>query len=271
MVVGVDGSPESVEAVDIAAVEAEVYQTNLRIVHVRTPSETATVIRSRPRDGERPRDGTRVLAEARRRVEDRHPGMTVEEHLADGDAATILIEESAHARLLVVGARGLGGFTGLLLGSTAVRVATLATCPVMVVRGGTHRSGPVVVGLDDPATSAAVSAFASREAERRRVALHALHIDNRGPSMEEHSTSDIDVADRLSAWSRRWCDEFPDVEVSVTVVSGVEPADALTEASRSAGVVVIGSRCRFGSKMLGSTAYALVHRCDCPLVLVNDR
>lgn len=273
MVVGVDGSPESVAAVDIAAVETEMYETNLRILHVRAPAVTGamTVIWQQPGSRGRPRDGTHVLGEARRRVEDRHPGMTVEEHLADGDATTILIEESARAQLVVVGARGLGGFAGLLLGSTAVRVATLALCPVMVARGETHRPGPVVVGLDDPATAVAMSAFASREAERRRVALRALHIDNRRPRTADQSTPDSNAADRLSAWSRRWRDEFPDIEVNATVMSDIEPVEALAEASRSAGVVVIGSRRRFGSKMLGPTAYALAHRCDCPLVLVNDR
>lgn len=53
-----------------------------------------------------------------------------------GTAAGVLIDASRDASVLVVGSRGLGGFSGLLLGSVAQHCVQHATCPVLVVRGG---------------------------------------------------------------------------------------------------------------------------------------
>lgn len=52
-----------------------------------------------------------------------------------GDPARLLIEESSHATLLVVGSRGLGGFTSLMMGSVSSKCARHSACPVLVVRG----------------------------------------------------------------------------------------------------------------------------------------
>jgi nucleotide-binding universal stress UspA family protein len=53
-----------------------------------------------------------------------------------GQAADVLLEEARGADLLVVGSRGLGGFTGLLLGSVSQQCAHHATCPVAIVPSG---------------------------------------------------------------------------------------------------------------------------------------
>ncbi|NYJ04156.1 universal stress protein [Petropleomorpha daqingensis] len=58
----------------------------------------------------------------------------VSQHVVMGHPATVLLDASAHADLLVVGSRGRGGFTGMLLGSTSQHVIARAACPVVVVR-----------------------------------------------------------------------------------------------------------------------------------------
>jgi nucleotide-binding universal stress UspA family protein len=55
--------------------------------------------------------------------------------IRDGHPVRVLVDESADARMLVVGSRGHGGFAGLLLGSVSARVAERAHCPVLVVHG----------------------------------------------------------------------------------------------------------------------------------------
>ena len=55
--------------------------------------------------------------------------------VCEGDAATTLIGKSQQALMLIVGSRGHGGFTGLLLGSVSTKCAEHAACPVLVVHG----------------------------------------------------------------------------------------------------------------------------------------
>jgi nucleotide-binding universal stress UspA family protein len=59
----------------------------------------------------------------------------VERVLVEGSAAQVLIDAVGETDLLVVGSRGHGGFTNLLLGSVSQQCAQLAPCPVVIVRG----------------------------------------------------------------------------------------------------------------------------------------
>jgi nucleotide-binding universal stress UspA family protein len=65
---------------------------------------------------------------------EKHPDVAVTEWVHRGDAVRVLVEQSAGAALTVVGSRGSGGFTGLLLGSVSHGVLHLADSPVAVVR-----------------------------------------------------------------------------------------------------------------------------------------
>lgn len=58
-----------------------------------------------------------------------------------GNAADVLLRAAGNADLLVVGSRGLGGFTGLLLGSVSSQVLHHAPCPVLVVRNRSRTAG----------------------------------------------------------------------------------------------------------------------------------
>jgi nucleotide-binding universal stress UspA family protein len=71
-----------------------------------------------------------VLADSREQL----IGLSAESILVEGPAAKVLIDESKDADLLVVGSRGRGGFSGLLLGSVSQYVAHHCSCPVVIVR-----------------------------------------------------------------------------------------------------------------------------------------
>src|SRR5581483_545884 len=107
------------------------------------------------------------------------PGVELERQVAAGYPIPMLEGESRRAQLLVLGSRGLGGVTGLLLGSVAVALAAHAACPVVVVRGAEPGDAlvqlPVVVGVDGTPNSEAAIAFGFCAADARRVPLIAVH------------------------------------------------------------------------------------------------
>lgn len=104
--------------------------------------------------------------------------MPVTGEVLAGNPTTVLIRESAHAHVLVLGHRGRGGFSALLLGSVAATVAAHAACPVLITRGMPPTRGEVLVGLDgSPADDAAVG-FAFHEAALRNADLRALYASN---------------------------------------------------------------------------------------------
>jgi nucleotide-binding universal stress UspA family protein len=69
-------------------------------------------------------------------AQSRHPEVTIVSLVVEGHAAAVLVERSEGADLLVVGTRGHGRFTGMLLGSVSEHCVIHARCPVLVVREG---------------------------------------------------------------------------------------------------------------------------------------
>jgi nucleotide-binding universal stress UspA family protein len=139
IVVGIDGSPQSHAALRFAASEARLRGASLHLVHAWSvpyvPVSTApfVVVGGLP-ELERAvaEQGEIVLREATEAVD--LSGIEVELEVARGNAAHALVQAAAGAELLVVGSRGHGGFTGLLLGSVSQACAHHAPCPVVVVR-----------------------------------------------------------------------------------------------------------------------------------------
>ncbi|QZN86179.1 universal stress protein [Cellulomonas sp. C5510] len=136
MVVGVDGSPQADLALRHAIEEAQAWGAELTAVAGVPVGSGSGVMAWLPATI----DQTQVLAdvtEGLNVVVDRaladHPGATVRRAVLDGTGAELLTEFSAATDLIVVGSRGRGGFTGLLLGSTSQAVLHHSACPVMVV------------------------------------------------------------------------------------------------------------------------------------------
>jgi nucleotide-binding universal stress UspA family protein len=138
VVVGVDGSPSSAAAMNWAARYARAMGATLRVVlawhypaaagqapvGVAPPSVTAEVEQSR----------NDIVDKTIAAAFDGRPEVPIERKIAYGHPAQVLIDESADADLLVVGNRGYGGFTGMVLGSVSTHCVTHAHCPVTVVR-----------------------------------------------------------------------------------------------------------------------------------------
>ncbi|MFF5966771.1 universal stress protein [Streptomyces collinus] len=150
VLLAVDDSPASEEAVRFAFTEASLRGAGLTALHVcRTGSSDAYDGPADPPlvtyDEKHLREhAERVLDAALTGPRERHRDVTVVRRPLAGRVRHTLIEASADAQLLVVGARGRGGFRGLLLGSVSQAVLHHAQCPVAVVR---HRGeGPAAEG-----------------------------------------------------------------------------------------------------------------------------
>jgi protein CrcB len=142
VIVGVDGSSESVLALGWACRRAQACGDEVRAVCAW--SLEASGEDWMPAPGTKPlgqRRAERALREAAEAVRRDHPGAEVQTLAVEGHAAHVLVEMSAKADMLVVGSRGLGGFSGLLLGSVSRQCVHHARCPVTVVKQATGDGG----------------------------------------------------------------------------------------------------------------------------------
>ncbi|GAA4731401.1 universal stress protein [Actinomycetospora chibensis] len=300
VVVGIDGSPRSAAALMTALEEAA------------RRGETVTAVLAYPAPGswgatghagadEPDRLATAVLEEARRFVDEATMPLpaplrevALELSVRAGSPAPLLAEAARTAALLVVGHRGRGMVGGAVLGSTALRVLSLAACPVLVDRPReTAADGPVVVGIDRSMGSAAALRYALRDATRRGVGLvavtgtapppvmvgfrpmgaatlsevsHALQ-----PRVEQFVAEVVDEVVNEVVDSDRRGHSAPQVDV---VVRGEDPTAALVDVAeqRGAPLVVVGrtGHGAFARWLLGSVAHGAVVRAPCPVVVVPE-
>jgi nucleotide-binding universal stress UspA family protein len=145
IVVGVDHSERAKAALRFALDEAKLRQTRLRLVHAWQLSYVAASFIPRAYlDAGGEIDELRAAAQESaettlRDIAPSSPKVDVELHAVEGAAAEVLVDESRDAELLVVGSRGLGGFSGLLLGSVSQQCAHHAACPVVIVRAPSEK------------------------------------------------------------------------------------------------------------------------------------
>ena len=132
VLLGVDGSPASVAATALAFDEASRRGVGLIALHVWSDVGVFPLAGMDWR--EREENERVVLAERLAGWQERYPDVHVERRLCCDKPAQWLLKEAEHAQLVVVGNRGRGGFSGLLLGSVSSAVAQSATVPVIVVR-----------------------------------------------------------------------------------------------------------------------------------------
>jgi nucleotide-binding universal stress UspA family protein len=288
IVAGVDGSSSSLRAAHWAADEATRRRVPLRLVYAANASLAAYTggFGSTDRFLEALNaEGRLRLTEVRTEILAAHPGADVQVHLDDGAGVPSLLQESKTARLVVLGSRGLGGFTGMLVGSTAVALVAHGHCPVAVIRGrksdeAPPSEGPVVVGVDGSPASEAAVAMAFDEASSRGAELVAVHTWIEFSSDREYSYArqfltawdDIEpresevLAERLAGWQEK----YPEVTVR-RVVTRDRPVRCLLEHAENAQLLVVGSRGRggFAGMLQGSTSQALLHYAPCPLLVVR--
>jgi len=140
IVVGVDGSPSSHQALLWAAHTAKLTGASLQVIACwESPTTEIWEIPPAFDSGD---DARRSLEEQVAEVLDDDPGIDINVTVVEGQAAPVLLDAARGASLLVVGSRSHRGFTGRHLGSVSERCVTHAPCPVTVVRDvGDHDRG----------------------------------------------------------------------------------------------------------------------------------
>jgi nucleotide-binding universal stress UspA family protein len=209
----------------------------------------------------------------------------VEREVAEGPAASVLVEAADGADLLVVGSRGRGGFKGLLLGSVSQECVQHARCPVAISgRPGlagedVGSTGRILVGLDGSEGARRALDWASGEARLRGARLRLLLAWQfpLGLFSEPGLLVDGETVERLAQIGREMLDEMcqglgpvlEGLEVERVAVQG-PPAAALVAGSADADLLVVGTRGHggFAGLLLGSVSQACAHHAVCPLVVV---
>lgn len=144
IVIGVDGSASSVDALRWAVQQSQLVGAELHAVSSWVLPNTYGWSPA-PADTDWQRDSETVLRRTLTEALGATDAERVHQHVVQGHPAAVLLEAAADADLLVVGSRGHGGFTGMLLGSVSQHVIAHAPCPVVVVR---HQAS----ATDEPAS-----------------------------------------------------------------------------------------------------------------------
>ncbi|MFR0354577.1 universal stress protein [Streptomyces sediminimaris] len=293
IVVGVDGSPESLAAAEWAAREAVRRDLPLHLVHAsewspeRASSQAAGVVRRHVGQG--------VLRRAKDRIARFCPDMWITDEQVEDLAVTALSNAARRAELLVVGSRGLSGFTGFLIGSVAQTLAARAPGPVVLVEAGERAEDEhlpdedgnsslrtpyrdVVVGIDLGAACDDVIDFAFEAARSRGARLHALHawsdtdsvaLGPGEPAVGEGPAPEEEWRGLLTMVLHNWRDKYPDVDVVETVVKG-GAGTHLVRAGSGAGLLVVGRRAREShiGPHTGPVTRTVIHHARCPVAVV---
>ncbi|MFI7483928.1 universal stress protein [Kocuria sp. M1R5S2] len=304
VVVAVDGSDQARHALDRALEEARAHDFSIRLVGAYPVIGVGDPgLEMRFTDAVM-KENAENLAEARQVAE--AAGLPVEAVEAAGDAAKAVVEQSGEAALVVMGKRGRGGALRGRLGSVSAAVAAHAKCPVIIVPEAaeakhTERhlgagdlaleadgpvkaekvdfSGRVVVGLDALGSRNPALAQAMEYAQEHGKPLALVSVNgalsgtpewfqdefNQARYFQEADRKLTEISDEIAA-------EHPELTVEHHIFVG-RPGRILTNATRSADLVVVGSRGIGGFRglLLGSVSQAVLDNASGPVMVVPSR
>jgi nucleotide-binding universal stress UspA family protein len=264
VVAAVDGSEHAERALRWAAEQA--HLENRRLVVVTADLDDGFTA-----------DSAAVVAQ------DLYPMLDVTALALPGDPRQVLVEMSRDAHLLVLGSRGRGPLTSMLLGSVSAAVSNHAACPVVVCRPAPRQqlTGGVVVGADGTPESRPVLDFAFRQASLRDLDLTVLHsfwdavaaaAGFRNASAKVLNPSDLEDLRMVLAESvAGYTETYPDVPVTLTLRHGLVDA-ALTARSEAWDLIVVGRHPMdsVSRAVTGSIATAVVERARTTVAVVPE-
>ncbi len=299
VVVGFDGSEQAMLALHYGARAALRRGTVLTVVTAMSGDQqfyaTLAAMPSESEEQAKRDAAMATLQKARDYLHD-YDGEVVY-RIEKGDAAGILVDLSPAALLIVIGARGRGGFLGRILGSVAAALPAHAHCPTVVVPRGydtgakddpnrfdpIQDDSPVTVGVDGSPQSRVAALHAAEIAAERETGLQLMMalppIDGwltwypgvapEGYDIVERRKAELE--DHLQAEGEWISRHVPQVSLAVTVATG-EPAKLLAEATASTQLTVVGTHGRgnVGAALLGSISRGVLNHARGPVMVVPE-
>lgn len=274
VVVGIDGSTASLNAVRWAAREASAMHAPLRIVHVAPYRDPDPVFGAPDLD----RDyGENALIEAAAAAVEAPDYPIIEPKYIQGNPVSVLRQEASAATMLVIGSVGIGILGSLVLGSTAAELAATAPCRVVVVKSHhlEHRSATTVATDTQPVVAVLTGAEDTWLEWDSIVAAATRAARLRDASVVVASSDDIDGpggAGELSSRIDQWQKQVPGVRIDSVSQKGDLPGLALS-LSQAAQLIVVGPpehdrSSRLG--IIGRTVHVLLHKSDSPVMIVRS-
>jgi nucleotide-binding universal stress UspA family protein len=277
IVVGIDGSAESIAAVRWAADEATARGCSLVVVHVSDavttgPWSSSRSLRAGIRQLTQPLvdDGIAIASDA-------HPGLRVRGRAMIGTTVPVLMKLSDSAGLIVLGRQGRGALAAHLIGSVPQRLMAHAHCPVVMVADRHQPVGRVVAAIGDRETEGRTLDFAAAEARFRAVPLLVVHCDYlpewpAGP-LSEPALEDAqrEAALRLQKQVAGVLGNHPKLSVETRYCTG-RPAAALRELCGPSDILVMGQHRqeRFVPATVGPVISRVIHQPPCTVIVVSE-
>ena len=290
VVVAVDGSTASNNAVRWAANTAMKRDIPLRLATSYTMPQylyAEGMVPSEELFSDLQAEAMEKIEAARELAHEVAPDILIGHTVAEGSPIDMLLEMSADVTMIVLGSRGLGGLSGMVMGSVSAAVVSHASCPVVVVREDNNvtennKYGPVVVGVDGSDVSAKATEYAFAEADARDAELIAIHtwMDMQAQSslaglaaaQNQWEAIEAQQAQVLTERLAPLVEKYPNVAVT-KIITRDRPVRALAEQADSAQLLVVGSHGRGGFRgmLIGSTSRALLQSAPCPMMVVRPQ
>lgn len=261
--VGIDGSHQARQALQWAAHWADHEGATLTLL---------TAVGSTPQSEAAAQEH---LASEVAGVTTRHPDLDVTAIVSTRTAHPALVEVSDDVDVLVMGARGIGGWNGLTLGGVATRVAAHAHCPVIVVPAGVSQGRtnlPVVFGYDGSRNAESAAHFAlDQAAVWGLTGLAVLVRADHGSERIQVAPEDLTKAEGQQGREvAQIGEQHPDSKLIVRHLRA-DPAGALISLMPAASMLVVGRSGSGAATLMGSTVRALLQGARCPIVVVPTR
>ncbi len=287
IVVGWDTSPGSQYAVRWAAALASRLNRPLRLIFaVESPAAELGGVAFAYAQTFTADEVNAIFEPAQQIIESVSAGHPVSTEAIEGHPASVLIQATKSAELVVLGSRGHSRLVSTLIGSVSDAVASHGFCPVVVARGDSTSvdpQGPVVVGADGSRISHQAVLFAAKFADAAATRLVAVcAAPDPVQLIAPEVIVDIDHAQEVHDQAQRYLGEaigglrqdYPDLVIDTRIVD-VPAGFALTEVAEDVGaqLVVVGSHGRggFTGMLLGSVSRTVLHHAGCPVAVLRSQ